>query len=221
MAMALADMGGGTGCDQIMESLEQDAAVRQRKAELAFRDFCERERLPISSDPATALPSVEWRMETGDEPTWLAERGRVADLLVDGRAREPKRLRWMCSRPHSWRRVVWCSSHQPGRWRASPGLLPSPGRTGQRRPAPVAAALPFVALADRVIILSVDEGTETDRQFPERLHHALSWHNAHTTVQCLKPVGGSAIETLLATAAAAGANLLVMGGYGHSRACAR
>jgi hypothetical protein len=40
-------------------------------------------------------------------------------------------------------------------------------------------------------------------------------------VQCLKPVRGSAIETLPATAGAPGANLLVTGSYGHSPACAR
>ncbi len=73
MAMAAADTGGGVGYDDILASLEQDAAGRQKKAELAFRDFCEREKLAISSDLTTDLPSAEWRMEVGDEPEWLAQ----------------------------------------------------------------------------------------------------------------------------------------------------
>ena len=88
MAMAANDLSGGAGYDQIIESLEQDVASRQQKAEQAFREFCERERVPISGDPTTDPPSAEWRMETGDEPAWLAEHGRAADLLVVGRARE-------------------------------------------------------------------------------------------------------------------------------------
>ena len=84
MAMATADMGGGVGYDRILGSLEQEAAERQKKAELTFRDFCEREKLSISSDLSTYLPSAEWRTEVGEEPAWLAEHGRVADLLVVG-----------------------------------------------------------------------------------------------------------------------------------------
>ena len=44
-AMASADMGGGMGYGQLPESLEREVASRQKKAELAFRDFCEQERL--------------------------------------------------------------------------------------------------------------------------------------------------------------------------------
>ena len=88
MAMATADMGGGVSYDRIIETLEEDVATRQKKAERAFHDFCEREQLAVSSDLTTHLPSAEWRTELGDEPTWLAEHGRTADLLVVGRARE-------------------------------------------------------------------------------------------------------------------------------------
>ena len=84
-AMASADAGGGIGFGQLLETMAQEVASRQKKAELAFRDFCERERLLVSAEPSAALPSAEWRMETGDEPTWLAAHGRAADLVVIGR----------------------------------------------------------------------------------------------------------------------------------------
>ena len=83
--MASADMGGGIGYRQLLESLAQEVASRQKKAELAFRDFCEQERLLVSADPSAPLPSAEWRMETGDEPTWLARMG--ARPTCGGRAR--------------------------------------------------------------------------------------------------------------------------------------
>ena len=67
MAMATVDMGSGIGYGRILESLEQDVAARRKKAEQAFRYFCERESLTISGDLSTDLPSAEWQcaMRTG------------------------------------------------------------------------------------------------------------------------------------------------------------
>jgi hypothetical protein len=52
-----------------------------------FRDFCKREGFPASAEASSAVPSAEWRLETGDAAGWLAEHGRAADLVVVGRAR--------------------------------------------------------------------------------------------------------------------------------------
>ena len=62
----------------------------------------------------------------------------------------------------------------------------------------VAAAMPFIDMADRVIILSVEEGSDGADQSCERLRHALSWHNANTSVRRLKQDGHAPAETLLA-----------------------
>ena len=72
-------------------------------------------------------------------------------------------------------------------------------------------------VADRVVILSVVEDGETEELSCERLRYALSWHNPNTTLQRLKQDGRPSVEVLLAAAGAAGADVLVMGGYGHSR----
>ena len=47
--------------------------------------------------------------------------------------------------------------------------------------------------------------------------NALRWHNKATTVQVLGRNGRAPVEILLEGAKAAGATLLVMGGYSHSR----
>ena len=72
-------------------------------------------------------------------------------------------------------------------------------------------------MAGQVIILSVIEEVGADERSCERLRHTLAWHNRKTSVQCLQHADRPAVETLLAAAAAANADLLVMGGYGHSR----
>ena len=68
-----------------------------------------------------------------------------------------------------------------------------------------------------MIILSVIEDARADERSCERLRHALSWQNPRTSVQCLRHDERPAVDTLLAAAGAANADLLVMGGYGHSR----
>ena len=68
-----------------------------------------------------------------------------------------------------------------------------------------------------MIILSVVEDARADERSCERLRHALSWQNPKTSVQCLKQEERPAVDTLLAAAGAANADMLVMGGYGHSR----
>jgi nucleotide-binding universal stress UspA family protein len=81
----------------------------------------------------------------------------------------------------------------------------------------VAAAQPFVEMAERVIILSVEEDIDIDEHACERLRQALLWHNLNTTVQPLQQDSRSDADILLAAAGAMGADMLVMGGYGHSR----
>lgn len=217
MAMAAAEMGGGAGYDGILESLEKDAATRQKQAELAFRDFCEREKLSVSSDLSTYLPSAEWRIEVGDEPTWLAAHGRTADLVVVGRAREGQAVAMdvleACLMA-TGRPVLIAPS------KAVAGLSGTVAIAWKDKPEAaraVAAARPLVEMADRVVVLSVIEDGEHDDHSCERLRYALSWHNPNVAVRHLRQEGHPAVDTLLAGAREAGADVLVMGGYGHSR----
>jgi nucleotide-binding universal stress UspA family protein len=216
-AMAANDLSGGAGYDQMLESLEQDAAGRQKAAETAFRDFCEREGVPISSDPATDLPSAELRMETGDEPTWLAAHARAGDIVVVGRSREGELAAMdvleSCLMA-TGRPVLIAPPTAPT---TLSGVVAIAWKDRPEAADAVAASLPFIELADRVVILSVDEGKDTDQQACERLRHVLAWHNEHVTVRCLKQDNRASVEILLEAAHAVKADLLVMGGYSHSR----
>jgi nucleotide-binding universal stress UspA family protein len=216
-AMASADTGGGIGFGQILETLEQEVASRQKEAEAAFHRFCERERVPITADPSTALPSAEWRMETGDEPSWLAEHGRASDLLVVGREREgePVAMDVLEAALMATGRPVLIAPPKP-RSELS-GVVAIAWKDRPEAARAVAAAQPFLHLADQVIILAVSEDARTDERSCEHLRHALSWQNPRTTVLHMKPEDRATVDTLLAAAAAANADMLVMGGYGHSR----
>jgi nucleotide-binding universal stress UspA family protein len=144
--------------------------------------------------------------------------GRVADLLVVGRAREGEAVAMdilEAALMESRRPVLIAPAEAPQKtsdtiaiaWKDTPEAARA-----------VAAALPFIAAAKRVIILSAEEGDERSGQPScERLLHALLWHNPATSVQRLQGNARPPAEIVLDEAAAAGADLLVMGGYGHSR----
>ncbi|MDR3535303.1 MAG: universal stress protein [Acetobacteraceae bacterium] len=217
MAMAATDMGGGTGYDEIIETLEQDVASRMRVAEAAFQAFCTQAGLAVSREPGGSLPSAEWRVESGHEPTWLAQRGRAADLIVIGRARGEEAVAMdvlQAALMESGRPVLIAPATAPARiaetvviaWKNTPEAAHA-----------VAAAQPFLRAAERVVILTIDESGRHDEQSSEALRHALLWQAPNTTVRRLTSGDGAPVETLLAAAAAAKAGLLVMGGYGHSR----
>lgn len=215
LAMAANDVSGGAGYDQMLDTLEQEVAARQKKAEQAFRDFCGAQQLAASSDTTTALPSAELRLETGNEASWLAAHGRSADLVVVGREREGEPVAMEMLEAcllSTGRPVLIAPAKAPVKlsgtvaiaWKDQPAAAKA-----------VAAAMPLIEMADSVVILTVEEGAGHDDDSSEQLRHALAWHNRNVTVRRLQPEHRAPVETLLE--AAADADVLVMGGYSHSR----
>jgi nucleotide-binding universal stress UspA family protein len=79
----------------------------------------------------------------------------------------------------------------------------------------VAGALPILGHAGAVHILSV--GKEDDSLSDAELASYLGWHGIAAVTHHIQPVKGVKTgELLLATARDKGADLLVMGGYGHA-----
>jgi nucleotide-binding universal stress UspA family protein len=216
-AMASSDTGGGFGYPEMLLALEQEAAGRQKRAELAFRDFCEAERLFVSADPSANRPSADWRLEAGDEPHWIAEHGRAADLIVLGRSHdgETHAMDVLEAALMESGRPVLIAPTQPRRELS--GVIAIAWKDRPQAARAIAAAQPFLHMARKIVVLSVSEETSSNQSSCERLRRALSWSNPATSVQCLKPDGRPPVETLLAAAHAADADMLVMGGYGHSR----
>lgn len=212
-----AEFGGGAGIAELVASLQQEAVARHDKAKDTVHGFCARELIAMSSTPLDASPSAEWRPETGEAAHWLAVHGRVADLTLLGRVRKQDNVSTD---------VIDAALMETGRplLIVPPRLPAQPGRTvaiawkdTAEAASAVAAALPLLRRAHRVIILSVEEDARTDAAACERLRHALVWHNRATTVQRLAAANVEPVDVLLNAATELGADLLVMGGYGHSR----
>jgi nucleotide-binding universal stress UspA family protein len=217
-AMAASDLGGGgAGLDDIIRSLETDIAGKETAAQTAFQEFCEREKVAVGSAVSGPSPSAEFVVETGDEATYLAEHGRVADLIVAGRPREGETVAFdvlEVSLLHTGRPVLIVPAVLPAQ---RSGTVVIAWKNKPEAARAVAAAQPLVAAAKKVIILAVEEGSGTAEPSCKRLRAALLWHNPNTSIERLTQDSRPCAEVVLDAAMAAEADVLVMGGYGHSR----
>ena len=215
--MALAT-GGGDGAITagLIEQLEADATQREARARDGFERFCAETGLTVAAAPAAepAAPSAEFHVETGREPDWVAVYGRSSDLIVASRsAEEPL-----------GRTTLEAVLLETGRPLLIPGPAAMPAAVERVaiawKPAPQAAralalAMPFLQHATEVVIATVEE-TADERDEIDRLSRYLERHGLHSTVARMRPGPEGAAATLL-SAIVGRADLLVMGGYGHSR----
>lgn len=216
-AVAAGDAGGTAALGDVLQSLEQAGAETEARARRQVLAFSAEEKLALAGSPLAERPSATWQVLSGDEARVIAAQSHVADVTVLGRRRDDGTadLRTL--------QAVLLESGRP--------ILIAPDRGPQHigrhvaiawkdtaeAARAVAVALPSLAAAERVTVVSVEEDARTTGEACERLRQALVWHNTATTVRHVRPGRREPAEALLAAVAAEDADLLVMGGYGHSR----
>ncbi len=218
ISMSAGDFGGaGAGIGTVLDSLQSDIEVRHNRAKDAVLAFCAREQVMLADTPVAGAPSATFRVETGEEALLLAAYGRTADLTVLGRARDGEAVtmdvleavlldsgRPLLIAPAQ--PVEHIGRHIAIAWKDTPEAARA-----------VASATPLLHAADSVTVIAVQEDAHSKPESCERLRHALLWHNPATTLRVIPPGGEEPGEVLLATVAESSADLLVMGGYSHSR----
>ena len=215
---------GGTGAltAGLIDRLEQDVRERETKAGAIFTRFCAGAGLAVTSAPAPGIaeaPSAEWHVETGDEPRWMATYGIAADLIVARRASDEDVLA---------RATLEAVLLETGRPLLIPAASAMPANFDRIaiawKPTPQAAravvlAMPFLSRAKEIVVVTVAEepdGRPGEHDDADRLQRNLAWHGLTAGIERLKPGAEGAAATLLAGVRDR-ADLLVMGGYGHSR----
>jgi nucleotide-binding universal stress UspA family protein len=215
--------GSGAIAAGLIDQLEADAQQREARARDNFEQFCRSAGLAVPGTPPAAADqaaagagalSAEWHVETGSEPEWVAAYGRTADLIVASRSPEPEIARPMLE-------AVLIDSGRPlliAPESAMPTAIERVAiawKDGPQAARAVALAMPFLAGAKQVLIRAVEERAD-ERDGIDRLARNLAWHGLAADIERLQPGPDGAAATLLA-AVAGRADLLVMGGYGHSR----
>jgi len=196
-----------------IDRLVADSDALAEKTQAAFAAIAERNGLTMTT-LSRSQGAASWRVETGYAPILVARHARFFDLVVLGRSER------VIERPHtdtieetlirSGRPVLLAPAKAPG----AIGHTVALGWNGSPEAVHVmTAALPVLEKAGSVVVLSVGDDADAD---PVALIEYLMAHGIaakHHRITSLKGVGPG--EQLLAEARDIGADLLVMGAYGH------
>ena len=225
MIMGVASTGLASGIDAEIVSQAFDAlkAADQSRAE-SVRDvvqsFCrERPIVFATTPPRPRGVSFALHKIKGDEIEQTIQAGRYHDLIVLGRPHADAvsvgnlgAVLIGCGRP-----VILAPSP------ATENLAPTVAIAWKETPEAaraVTASMPLLAKADRIVVLTASEdGVKTDAtlESAERLAGQLRWHDLSVEARHVAPGTRSLANAMTDTAREAGADLLIMGAYGHSR----
>jgi nucleotide-binding universal stress UspA family protein len=212
-AMMMGDGFGMPISGEWFDRLIADSDKLAEKTEGAFAAIAKRHDLVLAAGPRDKSTAA-WRVETGYAPIVVAGRARFFDLAVLGRSER------VINEPHSdtieetlmrsGRPVLLAPAKPPGKlgetiavgWNGSPESVHA-----------LASSLPLLAKARTVVLITVSDTADEDVL---SLRDYLGVHAIAATHRKVPPVKGLGPgEQLLAEARDKGADLLVMGGYGH------
>jgi len=196
-----------------IDRITTDAADLASKTKGAFDAAMTRHGLPVATTPGQGSASAAWREETGYGPVLVSRRARFFDLVILGRSDR------VVDRPHSetveetllrsGRPVVLAPAQTP----SAIGESIAVGWNGSSEAVrALATSLPLLAAARAVSIITIGDQGDTAKSVIEY----LAWQGVvarHRNIHALAGAGPG--EQLLAAAREEGADLLVMGGYGH------
>ena len=199
----------------VLEVGERHAAEAADAAREAFDDYCKKHKIKVvKAPPAPSHVSAAWREVVGKESLVVARLGRLCDLVVMERAAEdsPARETLEAALLDTGRPVLILPPGPPGKIGSKVAL----GWNGSVVAAnAVVAARHFMATAERVVVLTSPDGSAATA---EELVEELAWHGITAEPHDFDPGSRKIGTALLAEAKALGADLLVLGGYGKSRA---
>lgn len=207
-----AEMGGGAAVAELIQRLQDDALAAAKPIEAGFRELMRREGLP-----------GEWRQVEGSSVTQLPLHARYADLAVMGQPdpRDPGAAGFA---------IIEAALFSSGRPLLLLPFAGAPVRLGGRalvgwnasREATRALhdALPLLRLMESVTVLTVNAevgyGGHGEQPGADIAAH-LARHGLEVTVRNVAGSDIAAGDVLLNEAADLGADLIVIGAYGHSR----
>lgn len=215
-------VGEGISADTIRRLMESAAEVieQQRQAtKAAFDDARSVAEMTVVENAAmtSGQPSVAWREATGQSEDIVPEKALFSDLVIFAAARSEMapalRPTFEAVLLKARRPILLASAEPPahiGRnvaiaWNGTPEAKSA-----------LVAAMPFLSEAVAVHLLTV-ASARSDGDTLEDASDFLAWHGIGSDAHVLEASGEPIGAMLMQKAAAIGADLLVMGGYGHAR----
>ena len=207
----------GALIEEMIASAEQQADERAKRVRQTFDDWRTRTGLAMG-DSAADGPNCAWMEDTGRPDACVARRGRVADVVVIARAEDENAVTTITETLEA----ALMDSGTPllvapaGAPEAVGGHVAVAWNGGLEAARAVTAAMPFLKGADDVTILTVGDPCPPEAT-PEALAGYLASHGVKARIRSQEAGEDSMSATLLIAAREAGADLMVMGAYTHSR----
>ncbi|MBN8910126.1 MAG: hypothetical protein J0H99_26800, partial [Rhodospirillales bacterium] len=174
-AFAAADMGMGAGLEPALTRMEADAEAREQAAVATWQALSRAGGLTQTDQPGVAGLTTSLQTEIGDEADWVARLGRTADLIVAGRGADPAGDLGVLEAAllQTGKPLLIAPDRLPAQDLALAGTIGIAWKDSRESALAVAAALPFLRRARRVLIFSVPEEGDGPDHAPARLAHAL------------------------------------------------
>jgi nucleotide-binding universal stress UspA family protein len=208
----------GAALSNALKDLDTKARVRSTLAARHFHEFCTRSGIEICDTPGlTKGVTASWHEEDGHALRRILFRARHNDLVVAGRAKSANGL------PTDFLEQLLIGSGRP-LLIAGPSATPALTDTimvcwkeTAEAARTVNAAMPFLIRAKRVVIVSIVEDDENVADPLSDVARQLGWNGVRSEIRTIA-ANGAAVPGLLSSAAKdCGADLVVLGAYGHSR----
>jgi len=212
------DFATGPILPDVLGKMERAEEARTVEAHHFFKRFCERERIALHDvPPGPHAISAEWREEQGDPIAHVIGRMRYNDLLIARSGGEgPGKVATLneVALARGGRPILVVPSRPPA---GIDGTVAIAWKETPEAARAVSAAMPFLAGADRIVVLNINEGGRASVKSVDDVARQLRWHRFDVEAHCLAPEAGRVAQTLLDAAHKLRAGLLVMGAYSHSR----
>jgi nucleotide-binding universal stress UspA family protein len=213
------DAFGNSMSGDFVDRFVKDSDGIAAKTKASFEATIAKHQIGISAAPSLGLPqkiaaSASWREEVGYAATLVSRRARFFDLVVLGRSDR------VVDQPHtdvveqtlinSGRPVLVAPAQPPADIGESIALGWNGSAAATRA---LTASLPFLASAQSVSIITIGDRHQGSAA---ALVEYLGWYSVAAKHRHIPTVDGAGVgHQLLSATREEGANLLVMGGYGH------
>ena len=205
---------------QLHRIASEEQARVAASARQTFEEVC-RQHNRVATEgtgvPTSNQASCRWREETGSAGDILPEEARLADLVVlaqDETARDLGATGIEAVLFGSGRALLLAPKSEPTSVGTTVAIAWDGGRAASRA---VAAAMPLLSQAGRVVILSGDRPALGRASDPNRLAESLACHGITAASHGVTAGGQHMSKVLMRSAVELGCDMLVMGAYGHSR----
>ena len=212
---AVHDMSGPIVSEEFFASFEQETKAMRWRARLHLAEFCKRRQLSASdSKPPSGKVSVTSREVSGEPWATMMHEARFHDLVVLAHQDAIDDLGSLIL--NAGRPVLVAPRQAPEN--LAPTIAIAWKETAESARA-ITAAMPLLAKADRILVLSVEDGggSAATMESAERVAQQLRWHGLNTEAIYVNPGDRPVPDEIVKSAHDNKADLIVSGGYGHSR----